>query len=59
MIGQPFINPVISNAIELYLKYKDHSDDPVFKTFSIIVFIILLRRVLYETLFFLFFSERM
>lgn len=35
MIGQPFINPVISNAIELYLKYKDHSDDPVFKTFPV------------------------
>lgn len=35
MIGQPFINPVLSHAIEAYLKYKDHPENPLFQEFTI------------------------
>ena len=35
MIGQPFINPVLSHAIEMYLKYKDHPEDPNFSEFTV------------------------
>lgn len=37
MIGQPFINPVLSHAIEMYLKYKDHPEDPNFSEFTVVV----------------------
>ena len=37
MIGQPFINPVLSHAIEMYLKYKDHPEDPNFSEFTVMV----------------------
>lgn len=36
MIGKPFINEVLSNAIELYLKYKDKSEDPIFQSFLVV-----------------------
>lgn len=36
MIGKPFINEVLSNAIELYLKYKDKPDDPIFQSFLVV-----------------------
>lgn len=35
MIGQPFINPVLSHAIEVYLKYKDHPENPLFQEFTV------------------------
>ncbi len=37
MIGQPFINPVLSHAIEMYLKYKDRPEDPNFSEFTVVV----------------------
>ena len=37
MIGQPFINPVLSHAIEMYLKYKDHPEDLNFSEFTVVV----------------------
>lgn len=37
MIGQPFINPVLSHAIEMYLKYKDQKDNPNFEEFTVVV----------------------
>ena len=37
MIGQPFINPVLSHAIEMYLKYKDHPEEPNFSEFTVMV----------------------
>ena len=37
MIGQPFINPVLSHAIEMYLKYKDHPEDPNFSEFTVMI----------------------
>ncbi len=35
MIGQPFINPVLSHAIEMYLKYKEQPDNPIFQEFTV------------------------
>ena len=37
MIGQPFINPVLSHAIEMYLKYKDQKDNSNFEEFTVVV----------------------
>jgi len=36
MIGKPFVNDVLSHAIELYLKYKDKPDDPIFQSFIVV-----------------------
>lgn len=35
MIGQPFINPEVSSAIETYLKYKEQPNNPVFNDFLV------------------------
>ncbi len=37
MIGKPFINLAVSQAIENYLKYKDKKDDPMFWSFLVVV----------------------
>ncbi len=36
MIGKPFINEVLSNAIENYLKYKDKEENENFWTFPVV-----------------------
>ena len=35
MIGNPFINEVLSKAIENYLKYKDKPEEPIFFSFPV------------------------
>lgn len=37
MIGKPFINEILSKAIENYLKYKEKPNDPIFTSFPVMV----------------------
>ena len=37
MLGEPFINAELSNAIELYLKYKTQPENPIFQSFLVVV----------------------
>ena len=37
MLGEPFINVELSNAIELYLKYKSQPENPIFQSFLVVV----------------------